>query len=50
MKEWNFPTGEYVLKDQCTKEEEQGGELRVVFENGVLINEISLLEIRNRLN
>lgn len=34
MKEWNFPTGE----------------LRVIFENGALINKTSLSEIRNRLN
>jgi len=46
----NLVNGEYVLKDQCTKEEEQNGELRVIFENGALINETSLSEIRNRLN
>lgn len=42
--------GEYVLKDQCTKEEEQGGELETVFKDGVLIKETSLSEIRNLLN
>lgn len=39
----------YVLKDQCTKKEEEGGELEVVFENGKLLRDQSLTEIRNRL-
>jgi nicotinamide phosphoribosyltransferase len=41
--------GEYVLKDQCTKEEEEGGELKTVFENGQLLVEQSLTEIRERV-
>jgi len=46
----NLVNGEYVLKDQCTKEEEQGGELETVFKDGVLVKETSLSEIRNLLN
>lgn len=41
--------GEYVLKDQVTREEEQGGELRVVFEDGELYNYEGLDVIRKRL-
>jgi nicotinamide phosphoribosyltransferase len=37
------------LKDRCTKEEEQEGELIPVFENGVLLKEYTLQEIRNTL-
>jgi nicotinamide phosphoribosyltransferase len=38
------------LKDQCTWEEEKQGLLQVVFENGKLVNEQSLKEIRARVN
>lgn len=41
--------GEYVLKDQCTREEECGGELKEVFRNGKLLIETSLSEIRQRV-
>lgn len=41
--------GEYVLTDQCTWEQEQGGELKSVFKDGVLVLETSLEEIRARL-
>lgn len=41
--------GEYKLKDQCTKEEEQGGCLKVVFDNGFLEGQTTLQEIRERL-
>lgn len=41
--------GEFVLKDQCTWEEESGGELVPVYENGKLLIDHSLSEIRNRL-
>jgi nicotinamide phosphoribosyltransferase len=41
--------GEYVLKDQCTAEEEEGGELKVVFENSKLIKNWTLQEIRENL-
>ncbi len=39
----------FVLYDQQTPEQEQQGELKVVFKDGVLYNETSLSEIRNRL-
>lgn len=39
----------FVLYDQQTWEEEAQGELKVVFEDGLLYNETSLSEIRNRL-
>lgn len=41
--------GEYVLYDQQTREEAEGGELREVFVDGELIEETSLAEIRERV-
>lgn len=41
--------GKLVLKDNCTKEEESGGELRLIFENGKMYNTTTLSEIRSRL-
>jgi nicotinamide phosphoribosyltransferase len=38
--------GEYVLKDQCTREEEEGGELQVVFSDGQLKKDWTLAEVR----
>lgn len=38
--------GEYVLKDQCTSEEEDGGELQPVFVDGVLTKDWTLAELR----
>lgn len=40
---------DYVLKDRCTREEEQGGELKEVFRDGKLLIDQSLGEIRARL-
>lgn len=37
------------LKDQCTHEEEAEGELIPIFENGVLLKDYTLQEIRERL-
>lgn len=45
----DFINGEYVLKDQCTPEEEEGGELRTVFLNGKLMKDWTLAEIRERV-
>lgn len=42
--------GKLVLKDQCTPEEEAGGELQVIFENGTQYNQSNLCDIRKRLN
>jgi nicotinamide phosphoribosyltransferase len=41
--------GEYVLKDQCTREEEEGGELQVVFSDGKITKDWTLSEIRERV-
>lgn len=41
--------GEYVLLDGQTVEQEQLGELKVVYEDGNLLKEVSLAEIRARL-
>jgi nicotinamide phosphoribosyltransferase len=38
--------GEYVLKDQCSREEEEGGELKTVFEDSKLLIDRSLAEVR----
>jgi nicotinamide phosphoribosyltransferase len=40
---------DFVLKDQCTPEEEAGGELKVVFENGNLVKDWTLAEVRGNL-
>lgn len=42
--------GEYVLRDEVTEEEEAGGELKVVYEDGKLLVDHTLQEIRNRVN
>lgn len=41
--------GEYKLKDQCTPEEEAGGELKTVFLDGKLLIEHNLAQIRERV-
>jgi len=42
--------GVYVLNSDVTPEEEQTGELEVIFEDGKLIKETTLNEIRERIN
>ncbi|MFQ3307069.1 MAG: nicotinamide phosphoribosyltransferase [Candidatus Midichloriaceae bacterium] len=42
--------GNYVLYDQQTEEQETQGELEVVFENGKLIKDQTLCEIRDRID
>lgn len=42
-------SGKLILKNNCTAEEEAGGELKVMFENGVQFNKTTLSEIRGRL-
>jgi nicotinamide phosphoribosyltransferase len=42
--------GVLTLKDRCTHEEEQGGLLTTVFQDGKLVRETTLSEIRARLN
>lgn len=41
--------GKYTLTDQCTPEQEQGGELKEVYRDGKLLIETTLSEIRERL-
>lgn len=41
---------DYILTDQCSKEQEQGGELKEVFRDGKLLYETTLSEIRARIN
>jgi nicotinamide phosphoribosyltransferase len=43
-------TGKLKLKDNCTLQEEESGLLKTVFEDGVLVVETSLAEIRGRIN
>lgn len=42
--------GELVLKDQCTKEEEEGGLLHTVFHDGNMMRMTNLSEVRQRVN
>jgi len=41
---------EYVLVDQVTPKEAEGGELQVIYENGTFVNPVTLQEIRDRIN
>lgn len=41
--------GKYVLYDEQTEEQEQEGELQVIFQDGIILNETSLEEIRGKL-
>ena len=42
--------GNYVLVDELTEEEEQKGELKVIYENGKFVQKTTLAEIRKRVN
>ncbi|WP_405414547.1 nicotinate phosphoribosyltransferase [Maribacter sp. Asnod1-A12] len=42
--------GEYVLIDQVTPEEENTGELQVIYEDGKFVNQTDIQEIRDRIN
>ncbi len=42
--------GEYYVKTQCTHEEESEGELHTIYEDGKLLNQSTLTEIRSRIN
>ena len=43
-------TGDYVMTDQASWAEENGGELREIYRDGKLITETTLGEIRRKLN
>lgn len=45
-----FETDEYYLQDQVTWEDESKGYLQTIFEDGKFYNEVTLTEIRKRLN
>ncbi|MEP0266403.1 nicotinate phosphoribosyltransferase [Dokdonia sp.] len=40
----------YELRDEVTEQEEQEGELKIIYEDGVFKNRVTLEEIRNRIN
>lgn len=41
--------GEYVVKTECTPEEESQGMLQIIYENGKFYNQTTLTEIRKRI-
>lgn len=45
----SIENGEYVVKQQCTSDEEATGELKIVYENGKLFNQTSLTEVRKKI-
>lgn len=42
--------GEYVLKDQVSEDQETEGELKIIYKNGTFSNQVTLNEIRSRIN
>jgi hypothetical protein len=46
----HIENGEYVVKIQCDEEEEKGGILQTIYENGQFYNQTTLTEIRERIN
>jgi len=42
--------GEYVVQTECTDEEENGGLLQVIYEDGKFYNQITLSEIRGKID
>jgi len=46
----NLVDGVYILQDQCTKEEEKGGELKVIYEDGKFYNQVDFETIRKRID
>lgn len=46
----DFVEGEYVLVDQVSVEEEQQGELKIIYKDGQFLNEVNLQEVRDRIN
>jgi len=45
----NAYTGKFYLKDNCSEEEEKKGFLYTIFEDGKLLKNINLFEVRNNL-
>ena len=48
--EQNTIPGEYYVNTQCTDEEENTGLLQTIYEDGKFYNQVTLTEIRERLN
>ena len=46
----NYENGTYVLVNNCTPEEEEGGELKIIFEDGDFMNQITFMEIRSKVD
>jgi hypothetical protein len=46
----NVNTFDYIVKTECTPEEENQGWLQTIYENGQFHNQTTLTEIRERLN
>jgi nicotinamide phosphoribosyltransferase len=46
----HIENGEYVVKIQCDEEEEKGGVLQTIYEDGKFYNQTTLTEIRERIN
>jgi nicotinamide phosphoribosyltransferase len=46
----HIENGEYVVKIQCDEEEEKGGVLQTIYEDGIFKNQTTLTEIRERIN
>jgi len=43
-------TGNFIVKQECTPEDESIGLLRTIYEDGKFYNQTTLTEIRNKLN
>lgn len=43
------PNGEYIVKQQCTKEEEEKGLLQVIYKDGKFLNQTTLTKVREKL-
>jgi nicotinamide phosphoribosyltransferase len=48
-KDTQFPIKEYIVKTECTPEEENQGLLQVIYEDGKFFNQVTLEKVRNRL-
>ena len=46
----HIENGEYVVKIQCNEEEEKGGVLQTIYEDGQFYNQTTLTQIRERIN
>ncbi len=42
--------GDYILHEECTFEQEAKGELRIIYEDGIFYNQVSLDEIREKIS